>query len=111
HRAWCPLAGAVPGFVQLDVCAANAATTAVLTSTVAAQTPTGFLRRSQSDLKAELFLPTTLSELNERREISIDLLKSDDAWFGITYRDDLPTAQTAIRELITAGRYPTPLWG
>ncbi len=70
-----------------------------------------FLRRNQSDLKAEFYLPTTLSELNERGEASIDLLQSDDAWFGITYRDDLPTAQAAIKELIAAGRYPSPLWG
>jgi hypothetical protein len=69
-----------------------------------------FLRRSLSDPKAEFYLPTTLSALNERREASIDLLRSDDAWFGITYRDDLPAAQAAIRELISAGRYPTPLW-
>ena len=70
-----------------------------------------FLRRSQSDLKAEFYLPTTLSELNERREASIDLLQSDDAWFGITYRDDLPTAQAVIKEMIEAKRYPTPLRG
>jgi len=69
-----------------------------------------FLQRSQADTKAEFYLPTTLSGLNERQEASIDLLKSDDAWFGITYRDDLPTAQAAIKELIAANRYPTPLW-
>lgn len=72
---------------------------------------TDFLRRSQADLKAEFYLPTTLSELNERGEASIDLLKSDDAWFGITYRDDMATAQAAIKALIAAGRYPAPLWG
>jgi len=71
---------------------------------------TDFLQRNQADLKAEFYLPTTLSELNEHGEASIDLLQSDDAWFGITYRDDLPTAQAAIRSLIAAGRYPTPLW-
>lgn len=70
-----------------------------------------FLRGSQSDLKAEFYLPTTLSGLNGRNETSIDLLRSEDAWFGITYREDLPTAQAAIRRLIAAGRYPTPLWG
>ncbi len=72
---------------------------------------TDFLRRSQTDLKAEFYLPTTLSELNERGEASIDLLRSDDAWFGITYRDDMPTAQSVIKELIATGRYPSPLWG
>lgn len=72
---------------------------------------TDFLQRSQSDLKAEFYLPTTLSELNGRGEASIDLLTSEDAWFGITYRDDLPTAQAATKALIAAGRYPSPLWG
>jgi UTP-glucose-1-phosphate uridylyltransferase len=70
-----------------------------------------FLRRSQADPKAEFYLPTTLSELNESNEAPIDLLQSDDAWFGITYREDLPTAQSAMQGLIAAGRYPTPLWG
>ena len=70
-----------------------------------------FLRCCRSDPKAEFYLPTTLSALNERRETAIDLLRSDDAWFGITYREDLPTAQAAVRELVSAGRYPTPLWG
>ena len=71
---------------------------------------TDFLQRNLSDPKAEFYLPTTLSELNERHEASINLLQSDDAWFGITYREDLPTAQAAIQSLIVAGRYPTPLW-
>ena len=71
---------------------------------------TDFLQRNQSDPKAEFYLPTTLSELNERHEASIDLLQSDDAWFGITYREDLPTAQGSLQSLIAAGRYPTPLW-
>jgi hypothetical protein len=38
------------------------------------------------------------------------LLKSADAWFGITYREDLVASQTAIRTLIAAGKYPAPLW-
>ena len=30
--------------------------------------------------------------------------------FGITYREDLPASQAAIRGLIAAGRYPARLW-
>ena len=70
-----------------------------------------FLQHNGSDPKAEFYLPTTLSALNERNEALIDLLQSEDAWFGITYREDLPTAQSAIQGLIAAGRYPAPLWG
>jgi len=70
-----------------------------------------FLQHNGSDPKAEFYLPTTLSALNERNEALIDLLQSEDAWFGITYREDLPTAQSAVQGLIAAGRYPAPLWG
>jgi UTP-glucose-1-phosphate uridylyltransferase len=64
-----------------------------------------------ADPKAEFYLPTALSTLNERHEAEIALLRSEDAWFGITYREDLPASQAAIQQLIKAGRYPSPLWG
>jgi UTP-glucose-1-phosphate uridylyltransferase len=70
-----------------------------------------FLRHNLADPKAEFYLPTALSELNERGETAIDLLPSEDSWFGITYREDLPTARAAIASLIAAGKYPAPLWG
>lgn len=60
---------------------------------------------------AEFYLPTALSTLNERGEAKVALLTSSDAWFGITYREDLPAAQAAVRRLIAAGQYPSPLRG
>jgi dTDP-glucose pyrophosphorylase len=70
----------------------------------------GFLARAAGDPKAEFYLPTAISELNERGEAEVALLRSGDAWFGITYREDLASAQAAMRALIAAGRYPSPLW-
>lgn len=70
-----------------------------------------FLAAHGAEPKAEFYLPTALSDLNQRGETEIALLRSDDAWFGITYRDDLAASQQAIRELVAAGRYPAPLWG
>lgn len=69
-----------------------------------------FQSRHASDPKAEFYLPTAISALNERGEAKVALLKSADAWFGITYREDLPASQTAIGALIKAGKYPAPLW-
>jgi hypothetical protein len=37
------------------------------------------------------------------------LLKSDDAWFGMTYRQDVPAARAALRRLIDRGVYPERL--
>lgn len=70
-----------------------------------------FLAARGADPKAEFYLPTALSDLNLRGAADIALLRSDDAWFGITYREDLPAATAAVRELVAAGRYPAPLWG
>jgi NDP-sugar pyrophosphorylase family protein len=70
-----------------------------------------FLAAHGSEPKAEFYLPTALSELNQCGLADVHLLQSEDAWFGITYREDLPAAQAMVREFIAAGRYPSPLWG
>lgn len=70
-----------------------------------------FQAQHAGDPKAEFYLPTALSTLNERGEARVALLQSSDAWFGITYREDLVASQAAIRTLIAAGKYPAPLWG
>jgi NDP-sugar pyrophosphorylase family protein len=69
-----------------------------------------FLARHAGDPKAEFYLPTSISTLNERGEAKVALLQSTDAWFGITYREDLAASQAAIRALVAAGKYPAPLW-
>ena len=69
-----------------------------------------FLTTRGSDPKAEFYLPTSISTLNERGEATVSLLTSHDAWFGITYREDLAASQAAINSLIAAGKYPAPLW-
>ena len=70
-----------------------------------------FQAKSASDPKAEFYLPTAISTLNEGKKAEVALLRSSDAWFGLTYREDLASSQAAIRALIAAGRYPAPLWG
>ena len=69
-----------------------------------------FLASSGGDPKAEFYLPTAISTLNERNEARVALLKSREAWFGLTYREDLVASQKAVRSLVAAGRYPSPLW-
>jgi len=69
-----------------------------------------FLTQRGTDPKAEMYLPTTVSDLNQRGQAKIALHRSSDAWFGLTYREDIPAAQAAIKALVAAGRYPAPLW-
>lgn len=69
-----------------------------------------FLEKRGTDSKAEIYLPTVVSDLNVRGEAKIAMHRSPDAWFGLTYREDLPAAQAAIKAWVAAGRYPAPLW-
>ncbi len=69
-----------------------------------------FLVQHGGDPRAEFYLPTAISRLNEAGETVVSLLRSEDAWFGLTYREDLPSAKAAINGLVAAGKYPVPLW-
>jgi NDP-sugar pyrophosphorylase family protein len=70
-----------------------------------------FLAARGHDPKAEIYLPTCISELNTSGEARVALHRSEDEWFGLTYKEDLAAAQAAIKALIAAGKYPAPLWG
>ena len=70
-----------------------------------------FLARQAGDPKAEFYLPTAVSTLIEQRAAEVSLLQSQDAWFGLTYKEDVAAAQTTMRALVAAGKYPSPLWG
>jgi len=69
-----------------------------------------FIAKHGRDPKAEFYLPTAISTLNERGAADVALLTSSDSWFGITYREDLPSSKQALAELVAAGKYPAPLW-
>lgn len=70
-----------------------------------------FQAKSAGDPKAEFYLPTAISTLNVGKKAEVALLRSTDAWFGLTYREDLASSQAALKSLIAAGKYPSPLWG
>jgi UTP-glucose-1-phosphate uridylyltransferase len=69
-----------------------------------------FQARNMGDPQAEFYLPTAISTLNERRLADVALLRSNSAWFGLTYREDIAAAQRAVKALVAAGLYPAPLW-
>jgi len=69
-----------------------------------------FLKRSGSDLKAECLIPTTVGDLVRDGEARVKVLRTNDSWFGVTYREDRPRVIESVRALIAAGVYPEKLW-
>ncbi len=60
--------------------------------------------------KGEYFLPTVVSQLIDEGRARVKVLRSEDKWYGVTYREDKPTVVAAITEKTAAGLYPDRLW-
>ena len=61
-------------------------------------------------LKCEFFLPTMIEQLLRDGKATVSVLKSQDRWYGVTYREDKPVVMEAIRKLKDEGLYPENLW-
>ena len=71
---------------------------------------TGFLEEHGTELKSESYLPFAVDTLIREGRAEIKMLKSEDSWFGITYREDKPFVQAALRKLVAEGAYPEKLF-
>jgi UTP-glucose-1-phosphate uridylyltransferase len=69
-----------------------------------------FLTKHGQEEKSELYIPTVVGELVGARKEKCKVLRSTDAWFGVTYREDRPFVVTGIQALIKHGDYPAKLW-
>ena len=69
-----------------------------------------FLNETDSeDLKAEYLLPTIIGELLKKEAVNVKVLKSEDQWFGVTYKEDRETVVEAVKSLVDKGVYPDKL--
>jgi len=69
-----------------------------------------FLRQNGADLKRECYIPSTVNDLVAEGEARVKVLRTGDAWFGVTYREDHPRVAESIRRLVHEGAYPEKLW-
>jgi len=69
-----------------------------------------FLESNKTNLKAEFYIPSIVNEMLKSKVASIEVLKSDAKWFGVTYKEDKEIVQKAIEELKDKDIYPTHLW-
>lgn len=65
----------------------------------------------KNPMKCEFFLPTVVSELLVEDKAVVDVLKSEDRWYGVTYHDDKAVVEAAVAEMKQKGIYPEKLWG
>ena len=61
--------------------------------------------------KGEFYLPLLVSRLIEEGRAQVQVLRSEDKWYGVTYREDKPGVVAALAEMTARGLYPEDLWG
>lgn len=69
-----------------------------------------FLRSGGDPMKKEYLLPEIIDRMLKEGKVSVKALPTDDVWFGMTYREDLPQVQAEIAELVRKGVYRSPLF-
>ena len=70
-----------------------------------------FLEENKEDLsKCEFLIPDVVRSAMNEKKVTVDLLKTDSVWHGVTYREDKEEVVTAINKLIEEKIYPNKLW-
>lgn len=71
-----------------------------------------FLQENLSDnpLKCEFFIPSVVQQLMEEDKAEVSVLKSQERWYGVTYKEDKEAVMQAISNFKEQGIYPEKLW-
>ena len=64
----------------------------------------------KNPMKCEYFLPFVVDELLKEGRATVQVLKTEDRWYGVTYQEDKETVVNAIQMLKNQGIYPENLW-
>jgi len=69
-----------------------------------------FLKEKGAALKSEFFIPEIVGQLLNAGKARVKVLSTGEKWFGVTYKEDKPLFEKAIREQIRQNVYPERLW-
>lgn len=65
----------------------------------------------QNPLKAEYLIPIFIGQLLEEGQMSVKVLKTNDTWYGMTYREDVEAVRESFRKMLAEGVYTEELFG
>jgi len=69
-----------------------------------------FLKKEIDKPKSEMYIPSVVFELIEKKQAIAKVLEANSPWFGVTYKEDKPIVVEKIRKLIEQKVYPEKLW-
>ena len=53
----------------------------------------------------------SMDDLLKAGQADVSVLKTDDKWFGVTYKEDKDSVKKAFEKLVSDGVYESPLFG
>lgn len=69
-----------------------------------------FLNENKDNPKSEFFIPIVADAFIKQGKGEIKVIPTSSQWFGVTYKEDAPTVQRSVNELVSSGAYPAKLW-
>ena len=69
-----------------------------------------FMKEKGDSTSAEFYLPEAVSQMLKNKQATVKVFRTDEKWFGVTYRKDKKIAIREIRSMIDNGMYPEVLW-
>lgn len=64
-----------------------------------------FLEEKINEPKAESLLPVVINDLIQKGLTEVKVLETPEQWYGVTYRDDMPSVKAAMQKFIEQGLY------
>ena len=64
-----------------------------------------FLKNMENPLKGEYYLPTFVDTLINREGKKVKVFKTEDKWYGMTYKEDTEMVKVAINDMVVKGMY------
>ncbi|NLO85441.1 MAG: NTP transferase domain-containing protein [Clostridiales bacterium] len=62
-------------------------------------------------MKCEYFLPLIPNQLLQEKKATVQVLPTNEKWYGVTYADDMLKVRAALQRMRDDGIYPKELWG
>lgn len=64
-----------------------------------------FYSVNKDNPKSELYIPKVVDTMIKQQMVKVKVLKTDAKWFGVTYKEDTPTVNAALKAFHEAGMY------
>ena len=64
----------------------------------------------ENPMKAEYLIPIFIGQLLDQGKMSVKVLKSNDTWYGMTYKEDVAAVKESFSEMLKDGLYGEDLY-